>query len=365
MPHFDVDTLYVYENVHSELFPLRDSFSYDLVSVQNPDPSVFFFNNQSRQLSYYGNMSRSSEELVIRLQKDQSVVDVKLTLQRKCARVSFKSCVAVADLQNGARACVLKSLPDLHVIDPSLFDQSRVEFCSTIPSFSYSLGEHQLLDSRNAHITASFSDSSRYIRRYASVSSLFHAPKRGIYSFTIMGDASVQVFLHHMTSPLFDIDSQGVYTHKVTLRLEAGYHRLVAFGFFSGAESFRLYWSCSKESVLMRTMSYDVLRVPAVSTEQHRFPRAVEGGMGEEMTFSYPSVYGDPMIIKVVNESACATVDRRNTLRLTAGNTTCETTLHAECSAGALADSTITLTPTLLREGLQVEALEVCAWREA
>lgn len=99
-----------------------------------------------------------------------------------------------------------------------------MDSCSTVPSFSYSL-------------------STNLSPRYAVVSSLFFVPADGIYSFTIMVTPLSNSSFTTWDPPFFDVTDEGAYAHKATLRLQAGYHRLVAYGFFSAAHSFRLLWS--------------------------------------------------------------------------------------------------------------------------
>lgn len=157
-----MDTLFVYEGVSSEYFPLRDSWTYSIVDVRNPFPEVIHFNNQTRELSYCGGMGNSTGELTIVLKKKDVVTEVTLHLKKAGVCSLLSSQLDAFDLPHGAQACILKNLPDLHVIDPSIFTEDHMDSCSTVPSFSYSL-------------------STNLSPRYAVVSSLFFVPADGIY----------------------------------------------------------------------------------------------------------------------------------------------------------------------------------------
>lgn len=326
-----MDTLYVYESVCSEFFPLRDSWTYSIVDVRNPFPEVIRFNNQTRELSYCGGLDNSTGELTIVLKKKDVVSEVTLHLRKAGVCSIISSHLDTFDLPHGAQACVLKSLPDLHVIDPSIFTEDHMDSCSTIPSFSYSL-------------------STNLSPRYAVVSSLFFVPADGIYSFTIMGDATVQLFLHHMGSPLFDITDEGAYAHKATLRLQAGYHRLVAYGFFSDAHSFRLLWSARTGDVLLKSVAYEELRVMPEPAMVPRLPRVLEAPAGIEQKFVFASVFANGVAVRVT-EGACAVAERA-ALFVMADETDCAMGFVVRGTVGEM-EGNVTVRPVAMEAGVE------------
>ena len=131
-----MDTLFVYEGVSSEYFPLRDSWTYSIVDVRNPFPEVIHFNNQTRELSYCGGMDNSTGELTIDVKKKDVVTEVTLHLKKAGVCSLLSSQLDAFDLAHGAQACILKNLPDLQVIDPSIFTEEHMDSCSTVPSFT-------------------------------------------------------------------------------------------------------------------------------------------------------------------------------------------------------------------------------------
>ena len=326
-----MDTLYVYEGVSSEYFPLRDSWAYSIVDVRNPFPEVIHINNQTRELSYCGGMGNSTGELTIVLKKKDVLTEVTLHLKKAGVCSLLSSQLDAFDLPHGSQACILKNLPDLHVIDPSIFTEDHMDSCSTVPSFSYSL-------------------STNLSPRYAVVSSLFFVPADGIYSFTIMGDATVQLFLHHMGSPLFDITDEGAYAHKATLRLQAGYHRLVAYGFFSAAHSFRLLWSARTGDVLLKSVAYEELRVIPAPARVPRLPRVLEAPAGIEQKFVFASVLANDVTVHVT-EGACAMAERA-TLYVMPGETDCAVGFVVRGTVGEM-EGSVTVHPVVMEAGVE------------
>lgn len=205
-----------------------------------------------------------------------------------------------------------------------------MDSCSTVPSFSYSL-------------------STNLSPRYAVVSSLFFVPADGIYSFTIMGDATVQLFLHHMGSPLFDVTDEGAYAHKATLRLQAGYHRLVAYGFFSAAHSFRLLWSARTGDVLLKSVAYEELRVMPVPARVPRLPRVLEAPAGIEQKFVFASVLANGVTARVT-EGACAVAERA-TLYVMPGETECAVGFVVRGTVGEM-EGSVTVRPVAMEAGV-------------
>lgn len=302
------------------------------MDIHNPFPDVIHFNNQTRELSYCGRIENSTGELAIVLKKKDTIFQVTLQLKKAGMVSLFSSQIDAFDLPHGAQACVLKDLPDLHVIDPSIFTEDRIDSCSIIPSFSYSLN-------------------SQRSPRYTVISSLFFVPSDGIYSFTIMGDASLQLFLHHMGSPLFEIMDEGAYSHKATLRLQAGYHRIIAYGFFSGAHSFRLLWSSRRGDVLMKSMAYEELRVMPMPAVMPLLPKDVEVPVGIEHTFAFSSVFANEVAVRVT-KGECAATDR-GTLFVTAGEKDCEVAFSVTGTVGEKTGS-FTVHPVMMKEGVEV-----------
>lgn len=101
--------------------------------------------------------------------------------------------------------------------------------------------------------------------RFIQATTLLHIEKDGIYIFTLINTCYCQIYLGHISFPLFDMDNNGFVEHKVTLRLTAGYYRIEALAFIEeDGLTFALYWSDpvkSKEPILLMGESIFLPRV--------------------------------------------------------------------------------------------------------
>ena len=105
---------------------------------------------------------------------------------------------------------------------------------------------------------------------FIQATTLLHIKKDGFYIFTLINTCYCQIYLGHISFPLFDMDNQGFVEHKVTLRLTAGYYRIEALAFIDeDSQTFALYWSdpvISKEPTLLMGESVFLPRVAIPST---------------------------------------------------------------------------------------------------
>lgn len=148
--------------------------------------------------------------------------------------------------QHGARTCILKELPDIPTLDPSLFRASAIAFCYHTTSFSFT------------HEDPRTSSSSRYL----STTTLLPITTPGIYSLTLVASCRLQLFLDHFSRPLFSDDGTGSFTHVVTLKLTAVRHRLRLFAFARKTESFALYLHSVRNDMPRRLLAGNDLILP-------------------------------------------------------------------------------------------------------
>lgn len=231
--HFDYTDIFVIPDTYSDFYPLHETFPHTVSRVVNPAPSVIHFNNETMQITTFGDLHNET-------------VPFKLYMEGLPDPLEITFSPAPIPTQHGARTCILKELPDIPTLDPSLFRASAIAFCYHTTSFSFT------------HEDPRTSSSSRYL----STTTLLPITTPGIYSLTLVASCRLQLFLDHFSRPLLSDDGTGSFTHVVTLKLTAVRHRLRLFAFARKTESFALYLHSVRNDMPRRLLAGNDLILP-------------------------------------------------------------------------------------------------------
>ena len=233
--YFDYTDIAVIPNTYSDVYALHETFPHSVLRVVNPAPSVIHFNNETKQITTFGDLRNET-------------VSFELYMEGLSDPLLINFFPAPIPTQHGARTCVLKELPDIHVVDPGLFRSTTIDFCYHTTSFSFT---HE--------------DPRASSARYVSTSALFPVATSGIYSLTLVSSCPVRLFLDHFSRPLFSDDGAGSFAHTVTLKLGAARHRLVAYAYVGEAESFALYVHSVRNDMPQRLIADEDILLPPTS----------------------------------------------------------------------------------------------------
>lgn len=264
---YGVSTQRIYSGVDMiPLYPKSNTY-LDSYSIQASSFDGLQFDNKTGAISGIPVTSQSHKSILLKVTGSNAFgsVSTQLSLYIMGIPESFSEGVEVCIVP------VAEPIPDLY---PELFDRSN-STCFKQSSFSWA-DHYEESTTSHSHDKLGFLSSHGAVR----VNSYFFTPFSTPTSFTLSSTSPVILYLDHYHSPLLSSPSSSSPTERtVTIKLERGFHHLVAytttFSIIHAYSYFSLFFSyhCyESESTLLSTNS---LLFPGSSPRHAYFPYTV------------------------------------------------------------------------------------------